>query len=107
MLCLGKLNIFQQDLFAKMYKICLFFCRETIQKNWRSIRTWFRAGPIRHRYNFYLNGGTIQAILTQIFNAIISTLQCTFKINYSFGYILKNRVTGECRYFHPSNGRFR
>ena len=34
-------------------------------------------------------------------------MQCTFKINYSFGYILKNRVTGEYRYFHPSNGRFR
>ena len=43
-----------------------------------SFQTWLRSGPILHRYNFYLNGGTIQAILKQIFNTIISTKQNTF-----------------------------
>ena len=36
------------------------------------------ASPILHRYNFYLNGETIQAILNQIFNTTISTMQFTF-----------------------------
>ena len=56
---------------------------------------------------FFFNRRSFHSFEKEIFNQIISSVHCAFKINYSFGYILHNRITGEYRYFHPSIGRFR
>ena len=52
-------------------------------------------------YNFFLKSN-INKLFDQIYNAIISNQNLYFKINYSFGYILRNVKTGVLWFFHPS-----
>ena len=64
-----------------------------------SIRTHTSHGPVQSRYNFRLmTSDTVGLELGHIF-----TDQTTaFKLNISYGFILRNRTSGRYRYYHSS-----
>ena len=72
------------------------------RQHWQSIRTEEATGnPIQERYNF-----TLHEITASTFPEMVRYLyrqQTTaFKINLSFGFILRNIETGVLRYYHHS-----
>ena len=78
------------------------------RQHWQSIRTEEATGnPIQERCNF-----TLHEMRASTFSEMVRYLyrqQTTaFKINLSFGFILRNIVTGVLRYYHSSqnNARF-
>ena len=73
--------------------------QDVIIQNWGSIRTHTSHGPVQSRYNFNLmTSDTVGLELGHIF-----TDQTTaFKLNISYGFILRNRTSGRYRYYHSS-----
>ena len=75
---------------------------EMYRENWRQIRTHFRERGRRQRlYNFRLRTGTFRE-LEEIFEQVHQRQQHHYRLNYAFGYVLYNNVTGERRYYHAS-----
>ena len=80
--------------------------------NWRSIRTHHRYGRrVQDVYNFRIGGGRDQvgggggggvSVMERRLRAIFNRQRQAFKINMSYGYILRNVETGELRYYHSS-----
>nr|XP_039250892.1 uncharacterized protein LOC120328465 [Styela clava]XP_039250893.1 uncharacterized protein LOC120328465 [Styela clava]XP_039250895.1 uncharacterized protein LOC120328465 [Styela clava]XP_039250896.1 uncharacterized protein LOC120328465 [Styela clava]XP_039250897.1 uncharacterized protein LOC120328465 [Styela clava]XP_039250898.1 uncharacterized protein LOC120328465 [Styela clava]XP_039250899.1 uncharacterized protein LOC120328465 [Styela clava]XP_039250900.1 uncharacterized protein LOC1203 len=75
------------------------------RRHWASIKTQFSTGNnTQDFYNFrLLNSGFENA--ADSFRAIFDGQTSSFKISYSFGYILKNSsidTENQFRYFHPS-----
>ena len=73
--------------------------QDVIIQNWGSIRTHTSHGPVQSRYNFrVMTSDTVGLELGHIF-----TDQTTaFKLNISYGFILRNRTSGRYRYYHSS-----
>ena len=77
-------------------------------RNWNTIQTHENSrNCVQNRYNFTLNdiaSSTFPEIVRHIFTQQTSA----FRINVSFGFILRNVEIGELRYYHPSqsNARF-
>ena len=78
------------------------------RSRWSSIRTHHRSGRIQTTHNIRLTNldtTTLHPTLWKIFRNQSSA----FKINLSFGFILRHKISGELRYFHSSknvSGRF-
>jgi len=62
---------------------------------------------VKDRYNFTLHEMTAST-LPEMVRRIFRQQTTAFKINLSFGFMLRNVETGELRYYHPSqnNARF-
>ena len=76
--------------------------QDTVRDNWGSIRTYVAQGPVQTRYNHRLttmDTRELQEPLRQLFEEQTTS----FKLNLSFGFILKHKVTGRLRYYHSSN----
>ena len=73
-----------------------------IHLNWDSIRTFSRRGPIQNLFNFYYNDD-MRNLIVDIAKTIMKNQKTQFKINYSFGFVLRNIETGDFRYYHASN----
>ena len=73
-----------------------------IRLNWDSIRTFSRRGPVQNLFNFYY-GDDVCNLIGRIAKTIMKNQENRFKINYGFGFVLKNIETGEFRYYHASN----
>ena len=76
--------------------------QDTVRDNWGSIRTYVAQGPVQTRYNHRLttmDTRELQEPLRQLFEEQTTS----FKLNLSFGFILKQKVTGRLRYYHSSN----
>ena len=75
--------------------------------NWKAIRTTSDTGNIvQDRYNFRLE----RLALTALYSSLMEIFQeqtLAFKLNVSYGFILRNNITKELRYWHSSqnNGR--
>ena len=73
--------------------------QDVIIQNWGSIRTHTSHGPVQSRYNIRLMTSDIGGLeLGHIFAAQTTA----FKINISYGFILRNRTSGRYRYYHSS-----
>ena len=72
------------------------------RQHWPQIRTRFsRGNRLRNWYNFRL--ATISpASLREQLSRIFADQPTVFKINFSFGFILRNTETGDLQYHHPS-----
>jgi hypothetical protein len=78
------------------------------RNQWSSIRTNRRSGRIQSTYNIRLTDLNTTSLHHTLWN-IFKTQSSAFKINLSFGFILRNKISGELRYFHSSknvSGRF-
>ena len=76
--------------------------RDFVLENWASVRTHVVHGPVQTRYNHRLTSLDTRELhdpLGQLFNQ----QTVSFKINCSFGFILKDKVTSRLRYYHSSN----
>ena len=72
-----------------------------IQKHWTSIRTFSKKGKVQSIFNFYYNQD-LKLLIRKIVNQILKFQFHRFKINNSFGYILKNVNNNDLRYYHAS-----
>ena len=69
------------------------------RSRWSSIRTNRRSGRIQSTYNIRLTDLNTTSLHHTLWN-IFKTQSSAFKIN--FGFILRNKISGELRYFHSS-----
>ena len=76
--------------------------QDAVRDNWGSIRTYVAQGPVQTRYNHRLttmDTRELQEPLRQLFEEQTNA----FKVNVSFGFILKQKATSRLRYYHSSN----
>ena len=76
--------------------------QDFVQENWGSVRTHVVHGPIQTRYNRRLTSLDMRDLHDQLF-LLFDQQTTAFKANLSFGFILKQKVTGRLRYYHSSN----
>ena len=72
-----------------------------MRKHFSSIRTFSKKGKVQSIFNFYYNQD-LKLLIPKIVNQILKFQFHRFKINYSFGYILKNVHNNDLRYYHAS-----
>ena len=72
-----------------------------MRKHWTSIRTFYKKGKVQSIFNFCYNQN-LTVLIRKIIHQILQLQFHRFKINYSFGYILKNIHDNELRYYHAS-----
>jgi len=75
--------------------------QEIYRRHWNTIKASFKRGVIRDVYHFPILDYSQREITNHLATIRASTER--FKINVTFGFILKDRVTEELRFFHPSN----
>ena len=76
--------------------------QDAVRENWTSIRTHVVNGPVQTRYNRRLTSLDTRDLhepLRQLFDQQTTA----FKINCSYGFLLKNKTTNRFRYYHSSN----
>ena len=74
--------------------------REIYRQHWNTIKTSVKRGALRDVYHFPIAGYNGPS---EYLNSVRAASGPRFKINVSFGFIIKNRLTEELRFFHPSN----
>ena len=73
--------------------------QDVIIQHWGSIRTHTSHGPVQSRYDFRLTTSDTAGLeLGHIF----AEQTTAFKLNISYGFILRNRTSGRHRYYHSS-----
>ena len=73
-----------------------------MHENWAAIRRHVVNGPVQTRYNRRLTSLDTRDLHDQLF-LLFDQQTTAFKINCSFGFILKHKTTGRFRYYHSSN----
>ena len=76
--------------------------QDAIRENWATVRTYVARGPVQTRFNHRLSSldtRELQEPLHQLFEEQTTA----FKVNVSFGFILKQKATSRLRYYHSSN----
>ena len=75
--------------------------RKFLSKYWSSIRTFSKHGKVQSLHNLYFRN--FEHMIDTIAERIMRDQQTRFKLNYSFGYVLKDIGTDELSYYHPSS----
>ena len=76
--------------------------QDAIRDNWGSIRTHVARGPVQTRYNrrlASLDTRDLHEPLRELFDQQTTA----FKLNCSFGFVLREKESGRLRYYHASN----
>ena len=76
--------------------------RDAVRENWAAIRTHVVNGPVQTRYNHRLTSLDTRDLHDQLF-LLFGQQTAAFKINCSYGFLLKNKTTNRFRYYHSSN----
>ena len=76
--------------------------RDAVRENWGSVRTHVVNGPVQTRYNHRLTSLDTRDLDDQLF-LLFEEQTTAFKVNVSFGFILKQKATSRLRYYHSSN----
>ena len=76
--------------------------RDAVRENWAAIRTHVAQGPVQTRYNHRLTSLDTRDLHDQQF-LLFDQQTTAFKINCSYGFLLKNKTTNRFRYYHSSN----
>ena len=77
--------------------------QEVYADHWSSIRTHHRTGQqVQDMYNFRIQDLNMNQLRDQLM-AMFQSQVTRFKINVSFGFILRNIENGELRYYHSSH----
>ena len=76
--------------------------RDFVHENWGSIRTHVVHGPVQTRYNRRLTSLDTRDLHDQLF-LLFDQQTTSFKINCSFGFVLREKESGRLRYYHSSN----
>ena len=74
---------------------------ETYRQHWSQIRSQFsRQNRLQDWYNFRLSTVSLTSLHEQL-SRIFADQTTVFKVNLSFGFILRNTETGALQYHHP------
>ena len=76
--------------------------QDAVRDNWGSIRTHVARGPVQTRYNrrlASLDTRDLHEPLRELFDQQTTA----FKLNCSFGFVLREKESGRLRYYHASN----
>ena len=76
--------------------------RDFVHENWASVRTHVVNGPVQTRYNRRLTSLDTRDLHDQLF-LLFDQQTTAFKINCSFGFVLREKQSGRLRYYHSSN----
>ena len=76
--------------------------QDVYAEHWSSIRTYHRAGRVQDMYNFRIQDLNMNQLRGQLME-MFQSQNSRFKINVSFGFILRNIENGELRYYHSSH----
>ena len=77
-------------------------CRELLVNRWDDTRDFIRSEcAVQDLFNYNLIGTLFADIRERVLNDILDRETTLFKLNYSLGYILRHKLTGELRYYHP------
>jgi len=69
---------------------------------WDAIRDFIRSEcAVQDLFNYNLIGNLLADIREHVLSDILDKETTLFKLNYSLGYILRHKLTGELRYYHP------
>ena len=77
--------------------------REVYQHHWSSICTHHHTQDV---YNYWLQDVNVNQLAGQL-QQMFRQQRTRFKVNVSFGFILRNIETGELRYYHSSHNQGR
>ena len=80
---------------------------DMIVRSWSAIRSYSRRGRVQSLYNIRLVESSTLADVRDMLMAVFHQQSTSFRVNASLGLVLRDRFTGELRYFHSSvnNGR--
>ena len=76
--------------------------QDFVHENWASVRTHVVRGPVQTRYNHRFTTPDMR-LLNEPLGELFDEQTTAFKINCSFGFVLKQKLTGRLRYYHSSN----
>ena len=76
--------------------------KKVYQNNWRTIQENVKVGRLRDMFHFPLFQDNDEEIVSKA-KQMVANYNGKIKVNVAFGFILKNRLTGELKFFHPSN----
>ena len=76
--------------------------RKVYQDNWRTIQENIKLGRLRDMFHFPLFHDSDEEMISKARQMMVK-YDDRIKVNVAFGFILKNRTTGELKFFHPSN----
>ena len=76
--------------------------RDAVRENWASVRTQVVNGPVQTRYNQRLTSLDTRD-LPEPLRVLFDQQTTAFKINVSYGFVLKENQSGRLRYYHSSN----
>ena len=74
---------------------------DVVRAHWSTIRTRVSRRPLRYRYDYRLttlDSNSLEAPLKIMFQEYTNA----FKINLSYGFVLRNTNTGRYKYYHSS-----
>ena len=74
---------------------------DVVREHWSTVRTRVARGPVQTRFNYRLTTLDTTA-LEEPLNRMFQEQTTAFKINLSYGFILRNKDTGRYRYYHAS-----
>ena len=74
---------------------------DVVRAHWSTIRTRVTRGPLQCRYDYRLT--TLDTtVLEPSLRNVFQEQTNAFKINLSYGFVLRNKNTGQYKYYHPS-----
>ena len=76
--------------------------QDAVRDNWGSIRTYVAQGPVQTRYNRRLASLDTRD-LHEPQRELFDQQTTAFKLNCSFGFVLREKESGRLRYYHSSN----
>ena len=76
--------------------------KQLYQRHWKTIKTSVKQGRLKDVYHFPLFTVDDTEITDKV-QEVIRNYNDRIKINVAFGFILKNRITENLKFFHPSN----
>ena len=76
--------------------------RDFVHENWGSVRTHVVHGSIQTRYNRRLTSLDMRDLHDQLF-LLFDQQTTAFKVNVSFGFVLREKENDRLRYYHSSN----
>ena len=74
---------------------------DVVRAQWSTIRTRVTRGSLQCRYDYRLTTLDTTVLETPLKN-VFQEQTNAFKINLSYGFILRNKNTGQYKYYHPS-----
>ena len=77
--------------------------QDAVRDNWGSIRTYVAQGPVQTRYNRRLASLDTRDLHEPLRELFDQQTTAAFKVNVSFGFVLREKENNRLRYYHSSN----